>query len=164
MGSSGTQGRKDKYASQGGLWRDWKNDGGICQIPKKVLLSEDYRTLNHASVRVLIAFVCQYTGANNGDLIATKAEMLKHGVRSDDTINRAVKELIEHGLIVKTRNGYAGVDGRRKCSLFALTWMRVDEIKPKSGNGLNPGINGTKQALRLDFSKPYGGGIQYEAA
>lgn len=164
MGSFGTQGRKEKYASQGGLWKDWKNDGGICQIPKRVLLSEDYITLHHASVRVLIAFVCQYTGANNGDLVATKAEMLKHGVRSEDTINRAVKELIEHGLIVKTRNGYAGVDGRRMCSLFALTWMRIDEIKHKSGNEWKPSIRGTKQALRLDFSKPYGGGIRYEAA
>jgi len=156
MGSFGTQGRKEKNASQGSLWRDWKNDGGICQIPKRVLLSKDYRSLNNASVRVLMALACQYTGANNGDLSATKAEMSKHDIRSEDTINRAIKELIEHGLIVKTRNGYAGVDGRRMCSLYALTWMRVDNLEPI--------IRGTKQALRLDFSKPYDGGIQYEAA
>ncbi|MBB6054463.1 MarR family transcriptional regulator [Tolumonas osonensis] len=164
MGSSGTQGRKNEYCSQGGLWSDWKHKGGILQIPTWVFMCDDFKTLNNASVRVLIALLCQYNGANNGDLSATKAEMIKHGIRSSDTINRSVKELIEHGFIVKTRNGYAGVDGRRMCSLYALTWLRVDDIGIKSGDKWIPTVKGTKRALRLDFSGPYDGSIQYEAA
>ncbi len=164
MGSSGTQGRKEKYASQGDLWKDWKHNGGVLQIPIRVFMSDDFKTLNNASVRVLIALVCQYNGANNGDLSATRTEMIKHGIRSSDTINRSVKELIEHGLIAKTRNGYAGIDGRRMCSLYALTWLRVDDIGIKSGDKWIPTVKGTKRALRLDFSSTYDGCIQYEAA
>ena len=71
MGSPNVQKRKNEYASQGALWKDWKSRGGICQIPRQVLMCEDYISLNHASVRVLMALVCQYNGANNGDLCAT---------------------------------------------------------------------------------------------
>ena len=164
MGSPNVQKRKNEYASQGALWKDWKSRGGICQIPRQVLMCEDYISQNHASVRVLMALVCQYNGANNGDLCATQYEMAKHGITSSDTLNRAIRDLLDRGLIVKTRAGFAGVRGHRLCTLYALSWLPVDEISKKVGSEWLPEIRGTKTALRLDFSKPYDGGIQYEAA
>lgn len=127
-------------------------------------MSEDYRSLHHATARVLTALVCQYTGANNGDLCATLNEMARHGINSSDTLNRALRELLDRGLIVKTRSGHAGVEGQRLCTLYALSWLRVDEINQRVGKEWMPAIRGTKTALRLDFSKRYQGEIKYETA
>ncbi|NCB55901.1 MAG: hypothetical protein EOM46_00065 [Gammaproteobacteria bacterium] len=164
MSSPSVQRRKNKNASQGQLWKDWKNNGGICQIPRQVLMSEDYISLNHASVRVLMALVSQYNGANNGDLCATQSEMAKHGIKSPDTLTRTLKELLQRGMIVKTRSGISGVNGHRLCTLYALSWLAVDEIGKKFGSKWITEIRGTKTALRLDFSKPHDGEFKYQTA
>lgn len=115
--------------SQGYLWNHWgSRNGGLCSIPRHILSGPDCINLNHAAYRLLSVIMIQYNGKNNGDLSATKSILAKYGFNSDDTINRSLKELLVCGLIVKTRAGFAGPDGKRLCSLYGVTWLPIDEI------------------------------------
>ena len=57
----------------------------------------------------------------NGDISLTPKLMAVRGWSSRSTLNAAVKELEEHGLLVRTRQG-----GRLDCTLFALTLFPID--------------------------------------
>jgi len=149
--------------SQGYQWKNWgQQNGGLCSIPKHVINGPDCVALNHATHRMLMSLIAEYNGKNNGDLSAAKSVISKYGFNSADTISRSINELLSHGLIVKTRSGYAGPDGRRLCSLFAVTWLPIDEISDRQGNAWIPKITGTRLPLRTDFSKPYNGEIKYD--
>ena len=52
--------------------------------------------------------------------------MSKKGWKSRDTLDRSLLELMESGFIRKTRQG-----GRRKCNLFAVTWLAINECGGK---------------------------------
>jgi hypothetical protein len=85
-----------------------------------------YNSLSHTATRLLFEFARQYNGHNNGDLCAAWKLMHVRGWRSRDTLDRAKRELLDHGLILLTRQG-----GRRKANLYALTWRAIDECKGK---------------------------------
>ncbi len=156
--------RKRKYTSQGFLTGHWGTRGGFCSIPQQVFSGPDVNALSHATFRVLMVLVRQYNGRNNGDLCATEKEMSAFGITSPDTINRAIKELLKRGLIVKTRHGgYSGKDGKRKPALYALTWLPVDDIDQCENGMWVSKIKGTRSALRMSFDTPFSGNIQYEA-
>lgn len=57
----------------------------------------------------------------NGDISLTPKLMAVRGWSGRSTLNAAVKELEEHGLLVRTRQG-----GRLDCTLFALTLFPID--------------------------------------
>lgn len=156
--------RKKKYTSQGFLTGHWGTRGGYCSIPQQVFSGPDVNALSHATFRALMVLVRQYNGRNNGDLCATEKEMSAFGITSPDTINRAIKELLKRGLIVKTRHGgYSGKDGKRKPALYALTWLPVDDIDQCANGMWVSKIKGTRSALRISFDTPFSGNIQYEA-
>lgn len=57
--------------------------------------------------------------------------MLKDwGGMAEGTLSKALKELQERNLIVKTRSNYKGRDGAR-CALYAFTWAPIDECPGK---------------------------------
>ena len=66
--------------------------------------------------------VVQYRGDNNGDLCAAWKLMKPRGWRSEATLHKAKRELIELGLIVETRKGWRP----NKASLYAVTWLDLD--------------------------------------
>ena len=74
----------------------------------------------------MIDLFAQFKGSNNGDLAAAWKLMEKRGWRSKETLHRAKRELLEKGFIVTTRQG-----GRHVCSLFAVTWLAIDECSGK---------------------------------
>lgn len=76
--------------------------------------------------KLLFQLYRQYNGKNNGDLSCTWSVMAKHGWRSPTTLNKARYGLIEKGWIEETRKGYTG-----RCSLYAVTWLAIDECKSK---------------------------------
>lgn len=157
--------KRKANVSGGYLWEYWgKKNGGICGIPQHVFNGPDCRSLNHAAFRLLMNFISQLNGKNNGDLSASSTVMSEYGLTSNDTITRGVKELINKGLIVKTRSGYAGPEGRRLCSLYGVTWLPIDEIDHRVGGEWIPKIRGTRTALRMDFTNHYAGEVKYEAA
>ena len=102
-------------------------DGSFYWIPRRVHRSADFRHLNPHALKLLVSLAYQFTGANNGDLTAAWTVMsAQHGFKSPDTLNRMRKELLAANLIYQTRQG-----GRGKCSLYALTWMPIDECGGK---------------------------------
>jgi len=103
---------------------------GHIQIPHVVMDSDDYRNLPPNAVRLLNAMVYQYRGKNNGDLTAAFTYMRDFGFKSKETLHKAIRELLDARLIVRTRRGMFMNPGGR-CSLYALTWQRIDECPGK---------------------------------
>jgi hypothetical protein len=71
-------------------------------------------------------FTAQLNGKNNGDLSAAPKIMKLFGWTSQGSVHSALIELLAFGFIEQTRQG-----GRNKCSLYAVTWLAIDECKDK---------------------------------
>lgn len=95
-------------------------------IPKEVLGGEAYLSLGGWQVKLLVDIASQFTGKNNGDLTAAWSIMKERGWKSPGTLNKALKDLLDAGLIEETRSG-----GRHRCTLYAVTWRGIDECKGK---------------------------------
>ena len=103
---------------------------GHIRIPHVVMDNEDYRNLQPNAVRLLNALVYQYRGKNNGDLTAAFGYMQHFGFRSKETLHRAIKQLLEAGLVQKTRTGLFLNPGGQ-CALYALTWLPINQCAGK---------------------------------
>lgn len=95
-------------------------------IPREVMDRQNYKNLSGSAVKVLMILSYQFKGHNNGDLCAAWSLMKKHGMKSRDTLSRAILDLIDSGMIDKTRQG-----GLHQCSLYAVTWHPIDECNGK---------------------------------
>lgn len=95
---------------------------GFVALPHVVLDSKAFLSLSASAVRVLLDMARQYTGQNNGRLVACNAYMKTRGWKSNDTTHRAKKELIEAGLLVETRIGMRP----NRAAWYALTWLTLD--------------------------------------
>lgn len=107
-------------------------------MPKAILESSEYAALSAFEVKLLVDIYSGYNGGNNGDLHCAWSLMRKRGWSSQDTLNRALRGLLEKGFIEKTRQG-----GKHLCSLFAVTWLPIDECKNKLD------VSWTREASRL---------------
>ena len=103
-----------------------REHGRFAGIPHAVMEHACFTTLGHPAVRLLLELAKQYNGHNNGDLTAAYKVMRKRGWKSRDTVDGAVRELMHHWLILKSRQG-----GKNACNLYALTWVAVDNCKGK---------------------------------
>jgi hypothetical protein len=99
-------------------------------IPHFVMESESYYRSSGNALKLLLELVKQYNGQNNGDLSAAFSVLKRRGWRSKKTLARCIAELIERGLVVKTREGWFSNPGGR-CALYALTWPCIDECAGK---------------------------------
>ena len=99
--------------------------GKIIAVPHYVLNSLAYKSLSGNAVRLFIDLFMQYNRANNGKLIASINFMEKHrGWTSSTTLNRAIKELIDKGLIAKTVQGHMP----NKASWYAICCFALNDI------------------------------------
>lgn len=114
-------------------------------IPRKVMESEDFRSLSGNAVRLLLWMSYQYKGKNNGDLAATHTLAQSWGIGGKPTLVKALKELQMRRLISMTRQGKFTNPGGR-CALYALTWLPVDECLGKELE-----IEPTRIPLRVDW-------------
>lgn len=91
-------------------------------IPKAVLYSSVFVALSKVERALLLEFIAQYNGSNNGRLLRTVKKLKNRGFTSSDVLHRAKKVLIEAGLIYET------VQGHRPnwASWYALTWRPLD--------------------------------------
>jgi hypothetical protein len=110
---------------------DWGNQGAWV-LPKALMGHPDFRELTPSANKVLMVLGYQYNGRNNGDLAATKSVLKSWGGMSDGTLAKALRQLRERSLILRTRNSYRRRDGQ-KCALYALAWLPID---PCPGKGL----------------------------
>ena len=104
--------------------------GGYAGIPRIVIESDDFKRLSKAAKVLLLLMAYQFRGANNGDLSAAPALLKDWGISSKTTTQKAVQELIERNLIIRTREGRFLNPGGR-CALYALTWKPIDECQGK---------------------------------
>lgn len=98
-----------------------RENGTFLLVPTDVLQSRKYRSLSFKAKALILDFGAQFTGFNNGHLAATWSQMKVHGWASKQTLQAALQELLETGLIEQTRQG-----GRNRCSLYAYTWKPID--------------------------------------
>jgi len=106
-----------------------KRDGKhFVALPMVVLDSPGYRRASCTARGLLIDIAMQYTGHNNGKLTSCAKYLGPLGWRSNDTIVRARRELIDCGLLIETRKGARP----NKAAWFALPWLDLDQ-----GNGLD---------------------------
>lgn len=103
-----------------------KETGTFLRVPTAVLASANFCGLSMKAKALLLDIGARYNGFNNGDLAAPYSWMKTQGWKSKDTLHRALKELLEAGMIELTRQG--GLHGP---SLYAFTWMAIDECKGK---------------------------------
>lgn len=100
--------------------------GGFVPLPFVVIRSESFSKLNAHAVKLLCDLLAQYRGDNNGDLAAAWTIMAARGWRSRDTLYKALRELLDGGWIIVSRQG-----GRHQASLYAVTFFAVDDCKGK---------------------------------
>ncbi len=100
--------------------------GTFTAVPHTVQDSSNWKQLGGSSLKVLLIIARQYNGNNNGDLCASFSIMRRRGIRSPDTLHRALRELRHYGMIELTRQG-----GLHAASLYALTWHAIDDCKGK---------------------------------
>ncbi|WP_372377349.1 hypothetical protein ACBZ91_10580 [Vibrio natriegens] len=115
--------------------KERKNKGRFAGIPIFVMESEAYVALPPLAKCLLYELVAQYNGRNNGYLSLTRTDLKSRGFNSHTSNSKAIKYLIESGLITQTRCGGVA-KGKRVCHLFALNWQPIDEKinKPLSVN------------------------------
>lgn len=154
-GVSRRKGKKNKPPVNSEFWNG--DRGGFAGIPRAVVSGPDFMSLNGGSVKLLIEFARQINGHNNGDLTAAWSILRERGFTSKGTIERAIKELIQRGLVVNTRQGRGGVDGKRLPTLYALSWLAICPVNLYSGDKRVFDVEPTTQPLRRSFAEPYDG-------
>lgn len=121
-----------------------KRDGGaFAALPHAVIASPGYRMASHTARSLLIDIAVQYTGSNNGRLTACEKYLKPMGWRSNDTVVRARRELIDCGLLIETRKG----GFPNTAAWFALSWHELDQAQ---GLDIDPKRYRTGEYMRPD--------------
>lgn len=107
--------------------KDKRDGGAFFTIPSAVLNGAAYLGLSAHARMLLLDLLAQYRGDNNGDLCMAWKVMRPRGWKSEETLHKAKRELLEACLMVETRKGYRP----NKCSLYALTWFALDDCGGK---------------------------------
>lgn len=104
-------------------------------IEHRVIDSPAFADLSFSARALLIQLSRQLTKPNNnGRLQAAHAYLQRYGF-SDNTVTRAVAELIEHGFVFRTRSG----GFHQGAAQFAVTWLPLlDKRDGLSCNGFKP--------------------------
>lgn len=105
--------------------------GGYGALPRVIWEHPDYFGLSGNATKLLIDFTCQYNGRNNGDMTAAYSILKKRGWKSQDTISKAVKQLLDARLVIRTREGRFCNPGGF-CHLYGITWQPINECPGKN--------------------------------
>jgi len=111
-------------------WKDAANKrdgGGFLAMPYSVINGAAYISLSAYARMLLLDLYAQYKGKNNGDLCAAYSMMKLRGWKSQHTLQKAKKELLDAELICETRKGARP----NKASLYAVTWHDLDDCGGK---------------------------------
>ena len=133
----------------------WRNKGRqqgptFVRLPHFVLRSPQWVALSGTAIKLLLELAGQYNGRNNGDLSATYTDMKARGWASNDTLQRALRELEAGAWIVRTRQGGRHIG----CNLYALSWEPVDSC---DGKHQHPVSNKASHAWKNAIGRPDSG-------
>ncbi len=93
------------------------------RIDYTIYTSAAFTSLSGGALRLWLDLRIQFNGSNNGALAATMSVLAARGWTSNRKLHRALEELLEHGLIERTRLGKKGPG--KVCSLFAFADLPV---------------------------------------
>lgn len=101
-----------------------RDSGAFLAVPMAVLDSGAYIGLSTAAKSLLWDVAAQLRGDNNGHLYCAWFVMQKRGWKSENTLNRAKKELLQSQLLFETRKGARP----NKAAWYAVTWLALDAV------------------------------------
>lgn len=90
-------------------------------VPHAVMDSTAFKGASYPAKALLFDLIRQHSGSNNGHLHLSFSWLANRGWKSRDVIQRARAELIERGLLIRTRQGGLNIGASR----YALTWLHV---------------------------------------
>lgn len=98
-------------------------NGSYAAVPHKLLDSNAFIGLSDNARSLLFAFFRQHNGLNNGHFQLTQKWMAKQGWPSSSLNRKARDELIERGLIIRTRLGGLNMGS----DWYAVTWLPITD-------------------------------------
>ncbi|GAB1394785.1 hypothetical protein MASR1M60_29490 [Rhodocyclaceae bacterium] len=107
-------------------------NGSYTPVPHALLDSAAFLGASTRAKALLFDLLRQHNGGNNGHLQLSVKWLLTRGWTSTDQIQKAKSELLERGLVIKTRLGGLGIGPDQ----YALTWLNIADFK---GLELRPG-------------------------
>lgn len=130
-----------------------KTSRGFSMLIHEYFTSREYAELSSRAVKALIDLYTQFKGNNNGDLCFAWKIMAGRGWTSKDQLAKAVAELLERGWIDVTRQG-----GRRVPTLYAVTWLGIDQCAGKLDVRPNPvpSMSWRRSAAVISLPRPTG--------
>ena len=119
-------------------------------IEHRVIDSPAYVSLTFSARALLLELARQLTKDNNGHLQATHSYMQRHGF-SENTLSRAIADLIGHGMVYRTRTG----GYQQGAAQYAVTWLPIkdrqglflDGFKPCAWRDWKPELTTKKKTL-----------------
>ena len=121
------------------------------RLPNYMLNHDSYIGLSHKAKAMLIELGNQYNGSNNGDLTATFKLLKPRGWTSNDVITKSIRELIDAGFVLLTRQG-----GRKIPNLYAITWNPIDECGGKLEIAPTRTAPNNWRGNNVSFTPPHG--------
>lgn len=148
MGASYEKQKKSKTGKLdiAGRWTAW---------PHVVIHSKEYRKLGFAARALLFDIAAQYNASNNGKLVCCMKYLKPLGWNSNDTITRALRELLTSGLLIQTRQGMRPPFSQ--AAWFAIGWFGLDV---QSGLDIEPRLYRKCKLTPLDATSPIIGKTQ----
>ena len=107
--------------------KKFKGYDNFASVPRYVIDTEAFESLRGSSVKLLLLLASQYKGNNNGDLIITHSFYKDH-FKSSQTMYAARDELEQKGFIATNAYGGMSLGGCKVPSLYALTWLPVNDF------------------------------------
>lgn len=98
--------------------------GGYAAIPWCVLDSKSFIGASDKAKSLLFALIRQLNGQNNGHLQLVYKWLSAQGWTSKSLNKKSIDELIERGLIVKTKQGGLNLGNDK----YALTWLIISNF------------------------------------
>lgn len=111
--------KRSKYTGRG-------KDHSFLRLPHYILESKEYACLSPIAVKLLLDTAKLYRGANNGNLSAPWSRLSTEGWSSENTMRRALQELLLTGFLICTRQPL-----RKRCGLYAISWWPIDACPGK---------------------------------
>ncbi len=110
-----------------------KGINNYASVPRYVMDCDSFKSLRGNSALLLFLLAHQYKGRNNGDLTAAYS-IYKDHFKSTQTLFSAREELDKKGFIVVNSYGGMSYGGYKLPTLYALTWLSVDDFHDLSKN------------------------------
>lgn len=103
-----------------------RDHGSYAAWPHECAKHANFLRLSPHAKALLLYFIGQYRGSNNGDLDCAWGHVKNANLGSPNTVEKARGELEAVGWIVRTRQGSVN-----RCCLYALTFRGINECNGK---------------------------------